>query len=65
MLRYRITTDPCQRYIVVPASALISPPADTYATREAAQDMADWFNLVAARELAVENGPASEVAVRR
>ena len=65
MLRYRITTDPNHRYIVLPAWTAVSAAEDTYASRQAARDMADWYNALAEQEGADQNGAACGVAVRR
>lgn len=44
MLRYRITRYTDGRYLVLAAPLSIIPIGETYATRAAAQDMADWLN---------------------
>ena len=44
MLRYRIARDPSGEYFVLSASLLSVPYGETYATRRAAQDTADWLN---------------------
>jgi len=44
MLRYRITRYTDGRYLVLPAPLSIIPISETYATRAAARDMADWLN---------------------
>lgn len=44
MLRYRIARNPNGRHFVLPALASVVPFDETFATRAAAQDTADWLN---------------------
>ncbi len=44
MLRYRIEADETGRRFVLPALASIIPVDQTYATRRAAEDTAEWLN---------------------
>ena len=44
MLRYRIARHENGRYLVLPALVSVVPISETYATRAAARDMADWLN---------------------
>jgi uncharacterized protein YegP (UPF0339 family) len=46
MLRYRITRDENGRYFVLRAFLGVIPISETYATRAAAQETADWLNKV-------------------
>ena len=50
MLRYRIIRNPKGHYVVLAASLLVVPIAETYATRAEAQDTADWLNRLGANE---------------
>jgi hypothetical protein len=47
MIRYRIDKDPGGRQIVLPAWLGIVPMEETYASRQAAQETADWLNCLA------------------
>ena len=50
MLRYQIVTNPKGHHLVLPASAEIVPLDETYATRLAAQETADWLNSLGRRQ---------------
>ena len=49
MLRYRIANDPRGRHIVLPAWTAVVPLEETYRTRRAAEEMAEWFNRLTER----------------
>lgn len=49
MLRYRIVENETGRSFVLPALADLVRLEETYSTRAAAQDMADWHNLQRSR----------------
>jgi hypothetical protein len=55
MLRYRISRDENGHYFVLPAFLGVFRIADTCATRDAAQDTADWLNKLRIEE-ALETG---------
>ena len=44
MLRYRIAKDPKGRYFVLPVLAGVVPLEETYSSRSAACQTADWCN---------------------
>lgn len=44
VLRYRITQTREGRHVVVAAPSSFVPISETYATRDEAQDTADWLN---------------------
>ena len=44
MLRYRIIRDETGEHFVITALAWLVPIEETYATRTAAQETADWLN---------------------
>jgi len=47
MLRYRIIGDHAGKHFVISALAWLVPIEETYATRTAAQETADWLNYLA------------------
>ncbi|HID75899.1 MAG TPA: hypothetical protein EYP56_07865 [Planctomycetaceae bacterium] len=47
VLRYRISRDVKGRYFVLPAWLAVIPIEDTYATRHAAEEAAEWLNHLA------------------
>ena len=44
MFRYRVIRQASGRYLVLPALLSLVPIEETYATRSAAQQTADWLN---------------------
>lgn len=44
MIRYQVVLGPSNRYIVFPAWLGVVPLQQTHATRQAAQEVADWLN---------------------
>jgi hypothetical protein len=56
MLRYRIIRDETGEHFVISALAWLVPIEETYATRTAAQETADWLNRLARSEMEANAG---------
>ena len=56
MLRYRIIRNEAGEHFVISALAWLVPIEETYATRAAAKDTADWLNRLARDELEASAG---------
>ncbi|HIQ19966.1 MAG TPA: hypothetical protein EYH34_01835 [Planctomycetes bacterium] len=59
MIHYRVVLGPHGRHFVLPTWLGIMSLAETYATREAAQEVADWLNQKAIDQ---ENRSSQQVA---